>query len=137
MIIVKTINLSPTKPIKYVWDKFQPTEIITRDTFATNPAKKSFEELLYSISFAGVMTVPSEPMKERIWDAFMPIIEVIQGISLPLSFVVLATSICLIIVGQKRQGMQMAKWAVIGFIAMQWLPSFMRILSEVGEAMGK
>jgi len=138
MVLIKTINLNPTRKIKNIWDRTHPTQIITKDTFANDDiTKKSFEEFLYSLSFAGVMTTPSVSMKEKIWDAFMPIIEVIQGISLPLAFVVLATAICMIIVGQKRQGLVMAKWAVIGFIAMQWLPSFMKILAEVGEAMGK
>lgn len=137
MIIVKTVNLSPTRPINYIRDKFCPIEIVTKETFANTSEKKEFDELLLGAAIMVGVPSPTNEMKEKIWDAFMPIIEVIQGISLPLSFVVLATAICLIILGQKRQGMQMAKWGVIGFLAMQWLPSFMRILAEVGEAMAR
>jgi hypothetical protein len=135
MIIVKTINLSPTRPINYIRDKFCPIEMVTKETLSNE--RKEFGELLLGLSIMMGVPSPTNEMKEKIWDAFMPIIEVIQGISLPLSFVVLATAICLIILGQKRQGMQMAKWGVIGFLAMQWLPSFMRILAEVGEAMAR
>lgn len=138
MILIKSINLNPTRKINILRDKLRPTRIITKDNFANgDPLKESFEQYLNQLSFAGVMTVGGSGMKQKIWDAFMPIIDVIQGISLPLCFVVVATAMCLIIVGQKKQGMVMAKWAVIGFIAMQWLPSFMKILAEVGEAMGQ
>ena len=74
-------------------------------------------------------------MFEKILRAFQPIIDIAQGIAYPLAFVSILTGICLVIVGQKRSGLNMVKWAAVGYIAAQWVPGFMKILAEVGKAM--
>ena len=71
----------------------------------------------------------------RIVRAFDPIIQLMQGIAYPLAYIAISTGICLIIVGQKRGGMSMIKWAAVGYLLMQWLPSIMQILADVGQAM--
>lgn len=72
---------------------------------------------------------------ERIRAAFNPLINLAQGMAYPLAYIVIATGICLIIVGQKRKGMVFIKWAAVGYIMMQWLPSIMQIIDDVGKAM--
>lgn len=72
---------------------------------------------------------------DKVIDAFEPLILLAQALSYPLTYLAIATGICLIIVGQKRRGMVFIKWASVGYILMQWLPSIMKILHDVGGAM--
>ena len=74
-------------------------------------------------------------MSTRITQAFNPIIDLVQALAYPLAFVAVSMGICLIIIGQKRQGLQVCKAAVVGYVLMQWLPGLMQILQEVGRAM--
>ena len=74
-------------------------------------------------------------MALKIMSAFQPIIDLVQGLAYPLSYITLATGICLIIIGQKSQGIRLMKWAGIGYLFMQWLPGLMRILYEVGKGL--
>lgn len=72
---------------------------------------------------------------ERILLAFQPVIDLVQGLSYPVTFALLAISWGLIILGDKSRGMQMARTAVIGYILMQLLPGLMLVLRDVGRAM--
>ena len=74
-------------------------------------------------------------MAVRIMNAFQPLIEIAQGIAFPLAYLAIATGICLIIIGQKSGGLRLIKWAAIGYLLMQWLPSLMKILNEVGAGL--
>ena len=76
-------------------------------------------------------------MFERITGAFNPIIQLLQAVSYPIAFVCAALAILLIMIGQKRKGLEIIKWAAIGYILMQLLPSFMSILHSVGGAMAR
>ena len=71
----------------------------------------------------------------RIKDAFDPIIDLVQGISYPVCFLMLCGGFTLVMIGQKHRGMNMLKWAAIGYIGMQLAPAIMDILVEIGRAM--
>jgi len=73
----------------------------------------------------------------KIISAFNPIIEMLQAMSYPLTFIAAACGVLLITIGQKRKGLEMIKWATVGFLLMQLLPGFMKMLMEVGRAMAK
>jgi hypothetical protein len=74
-------------------------------------------------------------MFEKITSAFNPIITLLQAVSYPIAFVCAAMAILLIMIGQKRKGLEIIKWAVIGYLLMQLLPGLMSILHSVGGAM--
>lgn len=74
-------------------------------------------------------------MFNKIMSAFDPIIELVQGISYPLAFVCIALGVLLLMIGQKRKGLEVIKWAVVGYLLMQLLPGLMSLLHVVGGAM--
>jgi hypothetical protein len=72
---------------------------------------------------------------EKIMEAFNPVINLIQGIAYPLAYITLGTGVCLIIIGQKSEGLKLMKWAGIGYILMQWLPGLMKMMYTIGQGM--
>lgn len=74
-------------------------------------------------------------ISEKIMHAFDPIIELVQGLSYPVAFLFLAGGMLLVMMGQRHKGLQMIKWAGIGYIGMQLVPALMAMLVEVGRLM--
>lgn len=74
-------------------------------------------------------------MAERIIWAFQPLIDLIQGVSYPLAFLVLTASLFLLMFGQKAQALKLARGAAIAYLLMQLLPGLMLLLRDVGKAM--
>jgi hypothetical protein len=79
--------------------------------------------------------VVKESLAEKIMNAFQPIIDLCQGISYPLAFIMVSTGFLLMMVGQTSRGVKMLKWAGIGYIGLMFVPSIMAMLYEVGKAM--
>lgn len=71
----------------------------------------------------------------KIITAFLPITDLLRGMSYPVCFIMMAVGLLLMIAGNKRQSMEIMKWAGIGYLLMQFLPSFMKILSDIGATM--
>lgn len=74
------------------------------------------------------------PATDRIRTAMNPLIDLVQGVSYPVCMLMLSGGFLLIMVGRKDQGLNMIKWAAIGFIGLQFVPGLMNILAEVGRA---
>ena len=74
-------------------------------------------------------------MTTRITRAFNPLIDVAQAVSYPVCFLMATGSFLLIMTGNRERGLQMLKSAAIGYIGLQFVPSIMQILIEVGRAM--
>lgn len=70
-----------------------------------------------------------------IMKAFDPIVDLLQGVSYPVCFIMLSGGFLLIMMGQGHRGMRMIKWAAIGYVGLQFAPALMEILVEVGKAM--
>ena len=66
--------------------------------------------------------------------AFWPIISLLQGIAFPVAFLGMAGGMLMISVGQRRKGLDMVKWAAIGYIGMQLVPGMMEMLGQVGHS---
>ena len=73
-------------------------------------------------------------LTERMVKAFDPLIELIQGLSYPLGFIMISAGALVVMTGQKQKGINMIKWAAVGYILTQFAPSIMRLLMEVGKA---
>lgn len=74
---------------------------------------------------------------DKIIQACSPIIQLIQGISYPVGFIMITAGFLIMMTGNRQKGLTMIKWAAIGYIGMQFAPAIMTILVEVGKAMGK
>lgn len=74
-------------------------------------------------------------VKERIIDAFQPIIEIVQAAAYPVGIVMMGLGCLIIITGNQPKGMQMIKRAAYGFLLIQFIPAIMEILGGVASAM--
>ena len=74
-------------------------------------------------------------MTGHIIHAFNPLIQVMQALSYPVSFMGMAAGMLLVSLGQRHRGINMVKWAAIGYIGMQLVPGIMEMVSQVGDAM--
>lgn len=72
---------------------------------------------------------------DRIISAFNPLIELAQGLAYPVTFLMLTGGFLLIMIGQRSKGLNMMKWAAVGYIGLQFAPAIMQILVSVGKAM--
>lgn len=68
-------------------------------------------------------------------NAFQPVIDLMQGIAYPLCFLMVSGSFLLIMLGQRAKGINMLKWAAIGYIGLQFAPTIMMLIVEVATAM--
>jgi hypothetical protein len=74
-------------------------------------------------------------LADKIIGAFDPIIQLAQGVSYPIAFLMICGGFLLIMVGQRSKGLSMLKWAAVGYVGMQFAPAIMQILVGVGKAM--
>nr|WP_274388581.1 TrbC/VirB2 family protein [Brevibacillus agri] len=72
---------------------------------------------------------------EKIIGAFDPIVQLVQGVSYPVAFLMICGGFLMIMVGQRSKGLAMLKWAAVGYVGMQFAPAIMQILVSVGKAM--
>jgi hypothetical protein len=84
-----------------------------------------------------VMPVPvlGLSVTDKIIKAFDPLVQLIQGVSYPVAFIIITSGFLVMMTGNRQKGISMIKWAVIGYIGMQFAPALMSILVEVGRAM--
>jgi hypothetical protein len=76
-------------------------------------------------------------MTARIVSAFNPLIQLVQGLSYPVGIVMMLSGFLVIMTGNKQKGLNMIKWAAIGYVGMQFAPAIMAILVEIGQSLGK
>ena len=99
--------------------------------------RRKLAALLASATTAYVLrleTAGASSMSDMIVRAFDPIIDVVQGVSYPVCFLLVVGSFLLVMIGQKSKGIAMLKWAAMGFIGVQFAPAIMQILVSVGKA---
>jgi hypothetical protein len=80
-------------------------------------------------------TVLAVGIADKIIQACQPIIQLIQGISYPVGFIMITAGFLIMMTGNRQKGLNMIKWAAIGYIGMQFAPAIMAILVEVAKAM--
>jgi hypothetical protein len=74
-------------------------------------------------------------MTNTIVHAIDPLIQLVQGLSYPVGFIMICAGALVVMTGNRQKGMHMIKWAAIGYVLMQFAPGIMGILIEVGRAM--
>jgi hypothetical protein len=123
----------------------QKTEVIPwRDFFdemgsvLTARQKRKLSALLAGATAVYVLRLEhaeASGLADKIIGAFDPIIQLAQGVSYPIAFLMICGGFLLIMVGQRSKGLSMLKWAAVGYVGMQFAPAIMQILVGVGKAM--
>lgn len=72
-------------------------------------------------------------MGDIIMKACDPIIDLLQGISYPVAFIMMTGGFLLIMTGQTGRGMHMIKWACLGYLGLQFAPALMKIVITIGQ----
>lgn len=73
-----------------------------------------------------------ETMSQKIIRAFDPIIDLIAGVGYPVTNAMLILACLMIITGRKKQGVEMLKWACVGYLGIQFIPFILKILNGIG-----
>ena len=113
-----------------------------KDFLAERPVRLAGEAMTVgALAGATIVTmtksesVLASSMSNTIINAFDPLIEVVQGLGYPVGFIMICAGALVIMTGNKQKGLNMIKWAAIGFILLQFAPALMKILVQVGRAM--
>jgi hypothetical protein len=62
-----------------------------------------------------------------------PIIDLLQGVSYPVAFIMITGGFLLIMTGQTSRGMHFIKWACLGYLGLQFAPALMKIVITIGQ----
>jgi hypothetical protein len=115
-----------------------------KDFLEKRPVKQTSEAMTAGALTGVLLATLSKPefvyasgVADKIVRAFDPIIQVIQGLSYPVGFIMICSGFLVIMTGNRQKGLNIIKWAAIGYIGMQFAPAIMSMLIEVGKAMGR
>jgi len=72
---------------------------------------------------------------KKMQDGFNPLIELLAGLGYPLTYGMLSIGMIMIITGKKSKGLEIMKWAAIGYIGLQFVPFILNLLLEIGRDM--
>lgn len=84
-----------------------------------------------SMAYAKDYSNIADKMKEGL----NPIIELLAGLGYPLTYAMLIVGAIMIITGKKSKGLEVIKWACIGYIGLQFVPFLLNLLAEIGRDM--
>ncbi|QHZ58577.1 hypothetical protein M655_024710 [Brevibacillus sp. NSP2.1] len=116
------------------WDDF----FGEMESALTTRQKRQINALLAGATAAYILRLEhaeAAGIADKIIGAFDPIIQLAQGVSYPVAFLMICGGCLLIMVGQRSKGLAMLKWAAVGYVGMQFAPAIMQILVSVGKAM--
>lgn len=71
-------------------------------------------------------TIPAIGTAPSIDHAFDPVILMLQQMAFPIASIVLAWACLRAMIGHPAQGVDQAKWAIIGYLAMRYAPEILR-----------
>jgi hypothetical protein len=103
--------------------------------------KEQMNLAITKMSMAGVVTTAigggssahASSMGDIIVKACDPIIELLQGVSYPVAFIMVTGGFLLIMTGQTSRGMHFIKWACLGYLGLQFAPALMKIVITIGQ----
>lgn len=81
--------------------------------------------LAYADSLSGVSI--------RLREVTNPIIELLAGLGYPVTYGMLITGAIMVIMGKKSKGLDIIKWACIGYLGLQFVPFLLGILELLGR----
>ena len=86
----------------------------------------------YTIAYA---TSDLNGAAEKLRTSLNPIVELMASLGFPLTYAMLIVGGLMIITGKKSKGLEVIKWAVIGYIGLQFVPFFLGLLAEIGKTL--
>jgi hypothetical protein len=72
---------------------------------------------------------------DKMKEGLNPIIELLAGLGYPLTYAMLIVGAIMIITGKKSKGLEVIKWACIGYIGLQFVPFLLNLLADIGKEM--
>lgn len=82
---------------------------------------------------AGPTEYVKSQAKEKIVEAFMPLVDMIQALSYPIALVMLTGGALMFMINQKDRGLSLIQNASIGYILVQLMPLMMKLLVGIGS----
>jgi len=70
---------------------------------------------------------------DKIKVGFNPIIELLADLGYPVAYCMFIVAALMIITGKKSKGLEILKWAAIGYIGLQVVPFFLGVLDQIGK----
>lgn len=103
--------------------------------------KQNLDQAITSMSMTAVAShfilgaspAHASAMSDVIMKAFDPIVDLLQGISYPVAFIMISGGFLLIMTGQTSRGMHFIKWACLGYLGLQFAPALMKIVVTIGQ----
>ncbi|UYL93885.1 hypothetical protein PK21_gp43 [Geobacillus phage vB_GthS_PK2.1] len=103
--------------------------------------KESLDEVITRLAAVGTgahmvihpIDAHAADMGDIIMKACQPIIDLLQGISYPVAFIMITGGFLLIMTGQTSRGMHFIKWACLGYLGLQFAPALMQIVIQIGQ----
>jgi len=92
--------------------------------------------LTVKASAAGPTEHIKQAAKEKIVEAFDPLVELVQALSYPIGLVMLTGGALCFMIGQRDKGISLIQNASIGYILVQLMPLMMQILVGIGGSVG-
>lgn len=72
-------------------------------------------------------------ISNKLRESTNPIIELLAGLGYPVTYAMLIVGTIMIITGKKSKGLEVIKWACIGYIGLQFVPFVLGMLEEIGR----
>jgi len=85
---------------------------------------------------AGPVEYVKGQAKDQIIDALMPLVDIIQALSYPIALVMLSSGGLMFMINQKDKGISLIQNAALGYVLVQLMPTFMKIIVGIGNSVG-
>ncbi len=116
------------------------TTLVTGAT-AITVTNKLFSSTAYAANVESIPVAANGPVasyvkgaaKEKIVEAFMPLVDMIQALSYPIALVMLTGGALMFMINQKDKGIGLIQNAAIGYILVQLMPMMMQLLVGIGN----
>lgn len=82
-----------------------------------------------NIAYADTLGGVSDKLKTIV----SPVIELLAGLGYPVTYGMLITGFIMVIMGKKHKGLEIIKWACIGYVGLQFVPFILNILELIGR----
>jgi hypothetical protein len=108
------------------------TAISITNKMFSNTAYAATPEAIPVVSIPGSEYVKGAA-KEKIIEAFTPLVDMIQALSYPVALVMLTGGALMFMINQKDRGLSLIQNASLGYILVQLMPLFMELLVGIGS----
>lgn len=129
-------NLKNIAPNKRKMEKMQNKflQLVDKDSEVSAMYKIAMTTTI--ISTANTLVAYAEPLaevSEKIRTITSPVIELLAGLGYPVTYGMLICGALMVITGKKSKGLDILKWACMGYIGLQFVPFLLGLLEMIGK----